>query len=1082
VLNHVLQRVLSLSLVLIWAGFGPLLAEETTVTDSDRLSDTYEYSIEPADASVASGSTRAFTLIGKRSDGANPTSTAVSWRLSTDSSEAGYFQASVFNAVRVGIATVEAVVGDSVVALTSVHVEPGALARIDLTISPNQVVGQPLLAPARMSLFDENDNLVTNYDLAANPITLVPDQGTLVPSLIDNPAWFAEGVINFLPAGVRYHGSTGSVGITAVADTVMSTSVIVRFNGYDILRAFDPNGDSIKTVYANLLTTALVTVQNNGNLVASSAPTLKSFFRSGGGSVKSFFTAAANGEIDTVVVDLPTDNLPGGNDTLVFVLQSGYEINSTVYASDDTMLLPVTVLIPTTLEFVSGSFGPDSIYAGQTFMSGFKVYAPALSGPVDSTAITMRLYSDTSLPAVATIFEGPVDPISFVDDTITYGALSSLTPAGLAPGRYALRLDFSLVSGGDVFALDVRYPDSMTVVAPSVLSFVDTSFAPLTATAGTETSFSFAVQLEAESDHQFVPSASNFTISGDGFSTTASLSVPSNILSPGLTTVSTGNVFIPVDQIGTDMNVSATVAYRLPGVANRLTKTGNFGGQTVKVEESPAVRIFQVTVQAPNPSSRVNTGQPFRLRCEIHNESNATIDPLPLRLSSDGASQFTADTAISNVNPNDSVVVFFDIVAALEVNPNEVFTVAVNSSTITELPPVDNNAAITIQTPASLMLSHSLPGAESGYVDRNGSFSLLLNMTNMGESAVSAGVFRLTSNGVNLGFTDPLVDTIRTGQPISVSMRAPDRDTTVVLSFSFDELPIDSNYALPAEIDVSAFEDTIIVTSLQADLLVDAEVISSSLVLPGATRNLFTLTLSNRGTDEIAAVGLDSVVVLTASGTGEPLDAGVIMDLSRTGFLAEDSALLTAVRLNSDRIVLLFDTLRLSFGESRTLTFQTVVRNGAGDFSLVVGRNHIFATFADERHPQFGEPVSVETPGGGDIVLNHTFASVDDRSLDGSLKLKSNPFNPRQEAASFKFYLGTPSRVELRIFTVTGEAVVERTFLEGELVPDAADGLVTFDWDGRNDRGELVLNGVYVVWLRVAITGEETTMKVAVLK
>jgi len=85
----------------------------------------------------------------------------------------------------------------------------GVLDQIVLTISPDQVVGLSLLSAAQLILLDETSVLLTDYDLAANPIQLVPDKGSLIPDTLDDTTLFNEGVIDFLPAQVRYEGRTG---------------------------------------------------------------------------------------------------------------------------------------------------------------------------------------------------------------------------------------------------------------------------------------------------------------------------------------------------------------------------------------------------------------------------------------------------------------------------------------------------------------------------------------------------------------------------------------------------------------------------------------------------------------------------------------------------------------------------------------------------------------------------------------------------------------------------------------------------------------------------------------------------------
>ncbi len=78
------------------------------------------------------------------------------------------------------------------------------------------------------------------------------------------------------------------------------------------------------------------------------------------------------------------------------------------------------------------------------------------------------------------------------------------------------------------------------------------------------------------------------------------------------------------------------------------------------------------------------------------------------------------------------------------------------------------------------------------------------------------------------------------------------------------------------------------------------------------------------------------------------------------------------------------------------------------------------------------------------------------------------------------YNLDVVSSVEIRIYTLTGEEVFEKLYLFGG--PGAQLGENTFEWDGRNDNGNLVLGGVYIVSVTVRATGENSKTKVALVK
>jgi hypothetical protein len=97
-----------------------------------------------------------------------------------------------------------------------------------------------------------------------------------------------------------------------------------------------------------------------------------------------------------------------------------------------------------------------------------------------------------------------------------------------------------------------------------------------------------------------------------------------------------------------------------------------------------------------------------------------------------------------------------------------------------------------------------------------------------------------------------------------------------------------------------------------------------------------------------------------------------------------------------------------------------------------------------------------------------------------------NPFGKNQPYANIKFFLDDIANVEIRIFTLVGELVWTR-IVNGE-IPGVHDGAFESDkyrWDGTNDRGNTVLNGVYLCVLKTTTNAGVTnifTKKVAYIK
>ena len=97
-----------------------------------------------------------------------------------------------------------------------------------------------------------------------------------------------------------------------------------------------------------------------------------------------------------------------------------------------------------------------------------------------------------------------------------------------------------------------------------------------------------------------------------------------------------------------------------------------------------------------------------------------------------------------------------------------------------------------------------------------------------------------------------------------------------------------------------------------------------------------------------------------------------------------------------------------------------------------------------------------------------------------------NPFNPNREVTKIRYRLGADTdSVTIRIYDITGRLVKEITNCptdgEGASVWSKYNDV---DWDGRNDRGDLVLNGIYPFEILATLNGQTLSVrgKVAVLK
>lgn len=89
----------------------------------------------------------------------------------------------------------------------------------------------------------------------------------------------------------------------------------------------------------------------------------------------------------------------------------------------------------------------------------------------------------------------------------------------------------------------------------------------------------------------------------------------------------------------------------------------------------------------------------------------------------------------------------------------------------------------------------------------------------------------------------------------------------------------------------------------------------------------------------------------------------------------------------------------------------------------------------------------------------------------------NNPFNPEASDPDDRYteiyYKVTEQGATIRVYSINGELV--RT-----LVKNKTETEDTIVWDGKNDKGEVVGNGVYLVNLKIGKSSK--TVKVVVLK
>jgi hypothetical protein len=165
-------------------------------------------------------------------------------------------------------------------------------------------------------------------------------------------------------------------------------------------------------------------------------------------------------------------------------------------------------------------------------------------------------------------------------------------------------------------------------------------------------------------------------------------------------------------------------------------------------------------------------------------------------------------------------------------------------------------------------------------------------------------------------------------------------------------------------------------------------------------------------------------------------------------------------------------------GNTSTLTFLTDVSDTCPADSLVLRlespNDWVCSQPSDSGRSVFAQAY------GDTYPMTSGMVPLQNIDLKGSFTNFPNPFQPETGSTRFTYWLAQNATVNLRIFSMTGTPV--RRLITNE---SRNAGLNTSDtWDGRNDSGRMVLNGVYLSVLEVDVAGAKSTVKrfVAVVK
>lgn len=252
-------------------------------------------------------------------------------------------------------------------------------------------------------------------------------------------------------------------------------------------------------------------------------------------------------------------------------------------------------------------------------------------------------------------------------------------------------------------------------------------------------------------------------------------------------------------------------------------------------------------------------------------------------------------------------------------------------------------------------------------------------------------------------------------------------------------------------------------------------------LLPGdeATTTAAHVELRNPAPASAAPLELTSLTLRAADADGARLAAGSVIATAAAWLDGQPWAVAVSV-VEADSVIVLTGAtpLLLAPTTTRTLELRIAGRLLAPGTSVRLGLREGDVVC---RQPGGGAAVPVRAVAGQTWPFWTAPAGLVGADLAASYINFPNPFAAGREATSFAFNLARPATVSLALWTPRGERVVvlldERALVAG-LHQDVS-------WDGRNGRGQAVVNGVYLAELTVRYDDgdrERLLRKVAVVR
>jgi len=969
----------------------------------------------------------------------------------------------------------------AVVKPAEIKVTPAVLGAIALDVDETQFLGTPFVGTARVKVYDIFGNPKTDFSSSGISLRLSADSGQIVPGILTADRFDATGTASL--AAFAYTGRPGpaTISVTAVdyqppvesRTGVMVNGIYIRAADLDRIPPMmlsEWSFEIIPMVWnpANLFPSAVS--YQAGFSDGSQPPTevrwqegcLPQPFNAGGCRVRIVQAAGqATGIYDFVVSITATYEYAGDS------------ITATWSSSRQIDIRPFTAfgIEPGTL--------PDTGFAAEYSLP----ISLDLSNDNDLSQ-PIRLMVELLLSAKDEYSLG-LDVFEFdwaAHRSITIDA--AFTP-DLAAGEYEYltRIAGQILFDGGKSRIDYRQDNFLgerIQIVPRAELAVDTlSITPKVVPVGTSVSFGFDLVLSGTTEISLDGAACSLSVTDGTISATVRLKDDHYTIRSGANHLAADKIIVPRNWEGK----------RLTGIVHLVgVEAGLFPVDQrlefvmpVKIESMAAIQVLSLTNAALN-SPFVNIGQTFAIKAEIASRSSSDLEgPFIVALVSDGPSTLPPAAVVARISAFDTVEVALVVIAAANASPAEIFTLRVSTPDGIEImAPIDDNALALVQTPARLELIAQIPGkaGPAPVLAYGETFSLIASFINRGQAQVDGG--KLVLNYVGQGDFGVVFPSERPlDSQVTWSMTAPSFEISSEFGIDWADIPRDRNTGEPAIIVGDGITVPFAVRLPETRLVMEAGSFDTRPLVRGVSSRLFELTVENITNDSRNIVALRSISLELAGRNGEVVEAGDVIADTGTNFYIGGAAA-TAAEFDGPRLVLSFTDGVVQPGQKLRMEFRLMPRNQIAIDYFIMRLNGDLVDARIAGGPQMGQRVIVTGTMDRAFEINIP-QSIIPEEFAASFRNYPNPFDPNREATDIRYNLPFDSDVDIYIYTMSGERVRQMHFNAGANGGRAGLNAGIY-WDGRNGSGDIVLNGVYVAYIRAAVNDLTATLKVAVVK